>query len=70
MSDSCSADLGRELGEGEFRQIEFAVRGEAREAFVMAEIEPGVVDAFGLDEAEPEIAEMIVIGGGDGELQV
>src|SRR4030095_945334 len=56
----CSADLGRELGKGQFRQIEFAVRGETREALVVAESEPGVVDAFGFDKAEPEIAEMIV----------
>ena len=63
-------DLGRELGEGQFRQIEFAVRGEAREAFVMAEVEPGVVDAFGCDDAKPEVAEMIVISGGDGDLQL
>ena len=27
-----------------------------------------MVDALGVDEAEPEIAEMIVVGGGDGEL--
>jgi hypothetical protein len=36
----------------------------------MAEIQPGVVDALGFDKTEPEIAEMIVIGRGDGELQV
>ena len=31
----------------------------------MAEGQPGVVDAFRLHMAEPEIAEMVVIGGGD-----
>ena len=31
-------------------------------------IEPGLVDALGLDDAEPEIPEMVVVGGGDGEL--
>src|SRR5262249_57162268 len=29
---------------------------------------PGVVDALGVDDAETEVSEMIVVGGGDGEL--
>ena len=39
------------------------LNGEAGEHLVMAEREPGVVDALGIDEAEPEIAEMVVVGG-------
>jgi hypothetical protein len=37
---------------------------------MVAEIEPGVVDALGGDDTEPEITEVIVISRGDGELQV
>ena len=43
-------DLGRELREGEFGDVEFAIGREAREALVVAEIEPGVVDALGFHE--------------------
>ena len=63
-------DLGRELREGELGEVELAIGGEAREAFVMAEIEPGVIDPLGLDEAQAEIAEVIVIRGRDRKLQV
>ena len=70
MSASCARDLGGELREGKLGQVEFAVGGKAREAFVMAEIEPGVIDAFGFDDAEAEIAEMIVIRGGNTQFQL
>ncbi len=63
-------DLGRELGEGELREVELAVGREAREALVVAEIEPGVVDALGFHEAQAEIAEVIVIRGRNRKLQV
>jgi hypothetical protein len=33
----------------------------------MAKRQPGMVDALGIDDAEAEIAEMIIVGGGDGE---
>ena len=42
--------------------IEFAVCGEPREAFMVAKRQPRVVDTFGVDEAEAEVAEVIVIG--------
>ena len=35
----------------------------------MPEREPSVVDALGLHHAGAEIAEMVVIGGRDGELE-
>ncbi len=60
--------LRGELGEREFGHVPFAVEGEAREYLVMAEREPGVVDALRLDRAGAEIAEMIVVGGGDRQL--
>ena len=34
----------------------------------MAEREPGRIDAFGRAPAETEIAEVVVVGGGDGEM--
>jgi hypothetical protein len=34
----------------------------------MAKRQPGMVDALGIGDAEAEIAEMIIVGGGDGEL--
>ena len=40
------------------------------EDLVMAEREPGMVDALRFDDAGAEIAEMIVVGGGDGELDL
>src|SRR5262249_5026136 len=46
-----------------------AVEGEAREHFMVSERKPGVVDAFGIDDAEAEVSEMIIVGGGDGELE-
>src|SRR5262249_59401162 len=44
------------------------VEGKACEYLVVAEREPGMVDALGRDEAQTEIAEVVVVGGGDGEL--
>jgi len=61
-----SRHLRGELGERQFRDIPFAIEGKAREDFVMAEGEPVRLDAFRAYQAEPEIAEMIVVGGGDG----
>jgi hypothetical protein len=49
-------------------RVPFAIEGKAREHLVMAERQPGVVDAFGIDQAQAEIAEMVVVGGGYGEL--
>jgi hypothetical protein len=36
---------------------------------VVAKIEPRVLDALGLDDAGPEVAEVIVVGSRDGEMQ-
>ena len=36
---------------------------------MVAERQPVVIDALGVDQAEAEIAEMIVVGDGDGEAQ-
>jgi hypothetical protein len=46
-----------------------SVRREAREAFVVAEIEPGELDTLGFHQAEPQITEMIVVRGRDGKSQ-
>jgi hypothetical protein len=35
---------------------------------MVAKIQPRVVDSLGGDGPEPEIAEVIVVGGGDGQL--
>src|SRR5262245_44414781 len=48
--------------------LPLAVEGEAREHFMVAERKPGVVDALGVDDAETEVSEMIIVGGGDGVL--
>jgi hypothetical protein len=34
----------------------------------MAKRQPSLVDALGIDDAEAEIPEMVIVGGGDGEL--
>ena len=70
MSLSLRVTWVGEFREGQLGQVEFAVGGEAREALVVAEIQPVVLDAFGLDEAQPEITEMIVIRGRDGQIQL
>src|SRR6185437_12418257 len=62
-------NLRHEFGEGQFRDIPFAVESEAGKNLVMAEREPGRLNAFRLHAAESEIAEMVVIGGGDRKLQ-
>ena len=62
--------LRHEFGEGEFRHVPFAVEGEAGEDLVMPEHRPGVVDAFGLHGAEAEVAEMVVVGGGNRQLDL
>ncbi len=59
--------LGGELGEGKLAHVPFAIEGEAGEYLVMAEGEPGVVDALRLDGTEAEVAKMVVVSGCDGE---
>src|SRR5262245_4432264 len=61
--------LGAEFRERQLAHLPFAVEGEAREHLVVTQREPGVIDALGIDQAKPEIPEMIVVGGGDGELE-
>ena len=56
------------LRKRELAHIPFAIEGETREHFVMTEHEPVVVDTFRGDQTESKIPEMIVIGGGNGEL--
>ena len=63
-----SRHLGAELRERQLAHIPFAIEREAREHLVVAEHEPGGLDAFGADGAEAKVPEMIVIGGRDGEL--
>ena len=62
---TCAANFANDSSD----TIELAVRGEAREALVVAEVEPCVVNPFGADDTEPEVAEMVVVGGGDGQRQ-
>jgi hypothetical protein len=59
-------DLGSEFGEGQLRHVPLAIEGEARENFVVTEREPDVLDSLGLYGAGAEIAEMIVVGRGNG----
>ncbi len=47
MSESVRVQLGDGFGEGKLADLPFAIEGEAREYFVMAERQPSVVDAFG-----------------------
>src|SRR5262249_28040800 len=60
--------LRAEFRKRQLAHIPLAVKGEAREHFMVAERKPGVVDALGVDDAETEVSEMIIVGGGDGEL--
>ena len=69
MSAFLSRHLGREFRKRQLGHVPFAVERETREDLVMAEHRPGVLDAFGLHGAEPEIAEVVVVGGGDRKLQ-
>jgi len=62
--------LGGEFGEGQFRHVPFAIEGEARKDLVVPEREPDVLDPLGLHGAGAEIAEMIVVGSSDGELDL
>jgi hypothetical protein len=64
-----AADLGHELGKRELGEIELPIGGEAGEALMMPECEPGMVDSFCPYEAETEVAKVIVVGGGDGQRQ-
>src|SRR5262249_52887887 len=57
--------LRAEFRKRQLAHIPLAVEGEAREHFMVAERKPGVVDALGVDDAETEVSEMIVVGGGD-----
>jgi hypothetical protein len=59
--------LGAEFRERQLTYVPLPVEGEACEHLVMAKRQPGMVDALGIDDAEAEIAEMIIVGGGDGE---
>src|SRR5436309_2461928 len=61
--------LSGKFRERQLRKIKFAVRGEPGEAFMVPQIEPGVVDAFRLYDTEAKIAEMVVIRGGDAEFK-
>jgi hypothetical protein len=63
-----SRHLGAEFGERELADVPLPVEGKACEHLVMAERQPSLVDALGIDDAEAEIPEMVVVGGGDGEL--
>src|SRR5262245_3686925 len=63
-----SRHLRTEFRERQLAYVPLAVEGKACEYLVVAERQPGMVDALGRDEAQPEIAEVVVVGGGDGEL--
>src|SRR5262249_53149319 len=70
-----SDDVGRvacglsgEFCKRQLADVPLPVEGKAREDFVMAEGEPGMVDALRLDEPKAKIAEMIVIGGSNRQL--
>ena len=60
--------LRAELRKRQLAHLPLAVEGEAREHFMVSERKPGVVDALGTDDTEAEVSEMIIVGGGDGEL--
>ena len=62
--------LRGEFRERQFADVPFAVGGEAREDLVQLRHQPGVLDAFGADIAGAEIAEVVVVLGGDGEVQL
>src|SRR5262249_37856527 len=62
--------LGRELRERKLRDIPFAIEGEAREDFMQLRHQPGVLDAFGLHGAFAEVTEVIVVLGGNGQMQL
>jgi len=62
--------LRHRLGEGKLANLPFTVEGKAREYFVMAEREPGMVDALGPHQTEPEVAEMVVVGSRNRKLKM
>ena len=61
--------LGREFRKRKLADVPFAVEGEARENLVQLRHQPGVLDAFGLHRAGAEVAEMVVVFGGDRQMQ-
>ena len=60
-----AGDLGHEFRERQLGRIPLAVEGEAREDLVVAEREPGEIDALRAHEPRSQVAKMIVVGGGD-----
>ena len=70
MSGLLARHLSGELGKRQFRHVPFAIEGEARENLVVPERQPDVLDPLGLYRAGAEIAKMVVVGGGDGELDL
>src|SRR5262249_9463043 len=60
--------LRGELRERKFAHVPFAAEGEAREDLVVAGRERGWIDPLGRHGAGGEIAEMVVVGRRDGEL--
>ena len=67
--DRRARDLCRELGERELRNVPLAIEGKAREDLVQLGHQPGVLDAFRLHRAGAEIAEVIVVLGGNRQMQ-
>src|SRR5262249_45106218 len=61
--------LGREFRERQFGDVPLAVEGEAREDLVQLRHQPSVLDALGLHRAGAEVAEVIVVLGGDRQMQ-
>jgi hypothetical protein len=63
-------DLRHELGKRQLTDVPVPIEREAGEDFMMAERQPGVVDAFGLDQTGPEVAKVVVVGRCDRQLQL
>src|SRR5262245_25295969 len=62
--------LGRELRKRQFADIPFPIEVEGRYDLVQLGHQPGVLDAFRLHRAGAEIAEVVVVLGGDREVQL
>src|SRR4051812_19847821 len=62
--------LRDELRERQLRYVPFSVGEEAREHLMQAEIEPGGIDARSGDTALAEVPDVVVIHGGDGEMDI
>ena len=62
--------LGHEFRKRQLAHVPFAIEGEARENFVQLRHQPDVLDAFRLHGAETEVAKVVVILGGDRQLQL